>query len=128
MLILQCTAAANGTLTRAKAREGFFVRRIERQLLPISQIQLLYGRREAARVGERILDGDAHIRHAELRDDGVVLILNERVHDAFAVHNDVDVVRLHIEKPLGFDEFESLIHERGAVYGDLRAHVPVRVL
>ena len=36
-----------------------------------------------------------------------------------AVHDDVDAGHFDIEKPAGFDHFESLVEERGVIDGDL---------
>ena len=124
----QRTAAPDRALAGAEAREGFFVRRKERQALPVGKIELPDRRTEPPRICQRILDRDAHIRHAELRDHRMVAVFDQRVDDALAVHDHVDVVRLHIEKPLCLDEFEALVHQRGAVDRHLRAHIPVRVL
>ena len=54
--------------------------------------------------------------------------LHRRVHDALALHHDLDLLRRQAEQPHRLNEFQTLIHEGGGVNGDLGPHVPVGVL
>ena len=44
------------------------------------------------------------------------------------MYHDLDLIRGQIEEPLCLNEFQSLIHQRCRVNGDLVAHAPVRVI
>ena len=50
------------------------------------------------------------------------------MHDALALDNDLDLLRRQAEQPHGLDELKALVHQGGAVNGDLGAHVPVGML
>ena len=45
---------------------------------------------------DRVLDGDAHVREAQLGLDGAVHELDERVDEALGMDDDIDAVVLHI--------------------------------
>ena len=121
-------ALLDGLFAGRKAAEGLFVCHIEGQHLEGGEIQLRHHARHTGRVGQRVLDGDAHIGHAQLRNDGVVAVLDGGVDDALALDDDLDLLRGQTEQPDGFDQFQTLIHQGGRVDGDLRTHVPVGVL
>jgi len=53
---------------------------------------------------------------------------DQRVDDALMVDHHVDLLERQPEQPVGFDDLEALVHERGRVDGDLRAHRPARVV
>ena len=65
---------------------------------------------------------------AELREHRVVHELHHRMHDALRVHDHIDARHLDVEKPARFDHFQALVEERRGIDGDLRAHVPRRML
>ena len=48
--------------------------------------------------------------------------------DALALDDDLDLLRRQTEQPHSLDELEALVHQGGAVDGDLCAHVPVGML
>src|SRR3990172_7101760 len=49
------------------------------------------------------------------------------MNDALAVQHDLYALERHVEQPARFDALQPLVEERGAVDGDLLAHLPVRV-
>ena len=51
-----------------------------------------------------------------------------RMDQALRVDDHLDVVPVHVEQPPRLNDFESLVHQRGRVDRDLRAHVPGRML
>ena len=122
------TALLDGLFAGGKAAEGLLVGHIEGQQLEGGEVQLRHDARHTGRVGQRILDGDAHIRHAQLGDDGVVAVLHRRVDDALALDNDLNFLRRQTEQPHSLNELEALVHQSGAVDGDLCTHVPVGML
>lgn len=91
------------------------------------EVQLVAAAGLALRIRERILDGQAHVRHAELGDDRAVEQLDHRVHDALRVDEHLDIVRRDAEQVHGLDEFQALVHHGRGVHADFRAHAPVRV-
>ena len=80
------------------------------------------------RIGERVLDRQLHIRHAELRDDRAVHQLHHGVHHALRVDEHLNIVGRDAEQVHRLDEFQALVHHRRGIDADLRAHAPVRVL
>ena len=122
------TALSDGLLAGGEAAERLLVGHIEGQQLEGGEVQLRHDARHTGRIGQRILDGDAHIRHTQLGDDGVVTVLHRRVDDTLALDNDLNFLRRQTEQPHSLDELEALIHQGGAVDGDLCTHVPVGML
>ena len=78
-------------------------------------------------IGERVLEGHAHVGGAELREDGAIHELDHGMNGRLRMNHDVNFVEIHAEKPARFDHFETLVHERGGVDGDALAHFPVGV-
>ena len=76
-------------------------------------------------VGKRVLNGHAHIRRGELREDGAIDEFDERVDDGLRMKDDVDLLGTHVEEPVGFDDFEPFVHHGGGINGDAVAHFPV---
>ena len=52
---------------------------------------------------------------------------HERVHDRLRLHDDLDAVVRHAEQQVRLDHLEALVHQRGGVDRDARAHRPGRV-
>ena len=75
-------------------------------------------------IGKRVLDGKAHVRDAELREQRAVDELDHRVHDRLRVHDDVDAAGSDVEQPPRFDDLEPLVHQGRRIDRDLRAHPP----
>ena len=47
---------------------------------------------------------------------------------ALRVNYDLNIVRRHAEQAHCFDKLQSLVHQGGAVDGNLRTHIPARML
>lgn len=91
-------------------------------------VQMDLIRLEAGGIGERVLDGHAHVRRSELREDGAIDEFDEGVDGGLWMNDDVDLIRAHVEEPVGFDDFETFVHHRGGVDGDAIAHAPVGMI
>ena len=76
---------------------------------------------------QRILDRQLHVRRAELGDHRAVDEFHQRMDDRLRVHDHVDLLGREIEQPAGFDDLERLVHHRGRIDRDLRAHAPIRM-
>ena len=48
--------------------------------------------------------------------------------NALALHHNLDLLRRKIKQPHCLDQLQALVHQSGAVDGDLGAHIPVGVL
>ena len=120
-------APANRRTAERQSAERRIVRRKKRQFAVRRQIQRLRGAGVPVRVRQRILDRDFHVRHAQLRQHGVVVELDHGVDDAFAVHHHVHAIFRDTEQPGGFDDFQPFVHHGSAVDGNFRAHRPVGV-
>ena len=62
-------------------------------------------------VGEGILDGQAHVRHAKLCLHCTVFELYHAVYDRLRMDYYFYLVRPYAEEPLGLHHFEALVHE-----------------
>src|SRR5207245_10648832 len=62
---------------------------------------------------ERVLDGQAHVRLRKRRLHAAVDVLDEGMHDALRVINDVDALVVEAVEPPGLDDFVALVHQRG---------------
>ena len=76
---------------------------------------------------EGVLDGESHVRGAELGLQGAVDELDGRVHDALRMDDDVDRVVVDIVQPVCLDDLQALVRERGRVDRDLGPHRPRRM-
>ena len=57
-----------------------------------------------------VLDGDAHIGHAQLGADGVIAVLHGRVDNALALHPDLALLGGQAEQPDRLDQLQALVH------------------
>ena len=85
-------------------------------------------RRPAFGERERVLDGHAHIGHADLRLRRAVHELHDGVDDGLRVDDDGDLVGPEPVEPARLDDLQRLVHHRRGVDGDAGAHAPVRVV
>ena len=46
------------------------------------------------------------------------------MHNALRVHDGINAVAGQVKEPVRFDDFQTLVHQAGAVDGDLAAHLP----
>src|SRR5215471_20981853 len=56
---------------------------------------------------------------------GAVLVSNKAVHNRLRVDEHVEFLRRQGKQKMGLYELEALVHKRGAVDGDFRAHRPI---
>ena len=121
-------AGARALHGERKARQRLEIGRVEVQPAGIGrEVQPVAAAGPALRIRERVLDGQPHVRHAELGDDRAVEQLDHRVHDALRMDEHLNIVRRDAEQVHGLNEFQALIHHGRGVHADLRAHAPVRV-
>ena len=83
------------------------------------------GRRgPAVWVGQRVLDGESHVRGAQLGLDGSIHEADRRMDDALRVDDDLDGVVADIVQPVCLDDLQPLVGERRGVDRDLGSHRP----
>ena len=70
-------------------------------------------------------DRNPHVRDSHLGDDGAIDIFHHGMDDALRMDLDSDLFNGHIEKPVGLDHLQPLVHQGGGVDGDLLPHLPV---
>ena len=121
-------ALADGFFARRQTAEGFVVGLGNAQLGQRRKIQLRHRAGHTLGPCQRILDGDAHIRHAQLRQNGMVAELHRRVDDAFALDDNLNFILRQTEQPRCLDQFKTLVHQGRRVDGDLCPHIPVGML
>src|SRR3954470_14234334 len=76
---------------------------------------------------ERVQNRQLHARRTELGEHAPVRELDERVHYALRVHDDVDVFIWDAKEVVSLDYLERFIRQRRAVDGDLATHLPRRM-
>ncbi len=119
-------AAAFGAVHRKlEAGEVYEVRLFKAQIPELPEVEVLKQRGAALRIRQRKLDRKPHVRYAELGDHGAVHQLHHRVYDALGVNHHSNVLRLDGKEVHGLHKLQPLVHQRGAVHGNLRAHAPV---
>jgi hypothetical protein len=57
--------------------------------------------------------GGAHVRRAELGDDGTVRVLHQPMHGRLRVDQDLDALFGHGEQADGLDQLQPLVHHGG---------------
>ena len=113
-----------GRVGEPEAREGLEVRRLEVEAPDLGPVDRPERRADPLGVGQRVGDREAHVGHRQLGDGGAVGELHHRVDDRLGVDHDLDPVVVHGEQLVGLDHLEALVHQRGGVDRDLRAHRP----
>ena len=111
----------------AEAGEGVGVWFLEMEGAEAEEVKALRLEGEAPGVAEGVLDGEAHVGHAELGFDGSVGVLHGGMDDAFGMDHDFYFLGVDAEEPFGFNHFEAFVHEGCGVDGYLCAHCPVGV-
>src|SRR6266508_3870869 len=115
------------TARMREQRERLDIGRVELEHHAGPEIERGNRRRGTLGIGERIRDGDAHVRIAEVRERRAVAETEERVHDRARVHHHFDLLVRQLEEEVRLDQLETLVGERRRVDGDLRAHAPRRM-
>jgi len=78
--------------------------------------------------GEAGRDRQAHVGRGRLADRGAVDEFDHGMHDGLRVHGHVDAVGRHVEQAARLDHLKALVHQRGRIDRDHRAHMPSRVV
>ena len=85
-------------------------------------------RRKPLRIGQCKLNGQTHIRIADLRYDGAILIFHHGMDQALRLHDHLNPVIGHAEQPVGFDDLQPFIKHGCRIDGDLPSHMPCGML
>ena len=99
----------------------------EGQRRALGKIQLGRGGLHPLRIGQRQLNGQPHIRCAQLCHHGTVSELHQAMDNALPVYQHLYLLQRNPIQPHGLDHFQPLIHQGGAVHRNLRPHFPVGV-
>ena len=105
------TRRSNGLVVRSQVSLRRPVHRTER-------------RRDAVGIRERVSDRQPHVGLRQLGDRRPVGELRHRVHDRLGMHDDLDLVVVHVEQLMSLDDLQTLVHQRRRVDSDLGAHGP----
>ena len=122
------TTLADSLFAGFEAAEGLVIRRCNAQLGQRGEVQLRHGAGQALGPGQRILDGNAHVGHTELRNDRMICKLHGGVDDALTLDDDLNLILGQTEQPRGLDQLQTLVHQGRRINRDFGAHIPVRVL
>ena len=120
-------AAHSRLAGQGQERERVRVGRVKLEGQTGREVEGRHRRGGALGIGERVGDGHAHVRVAEVRERRAVPEADDRVHDRGRMDDDLDLLVRHAEEEMRLDQLESFVGERRGVDGDLRAHVPGRV-
>ena len=99
-------------------------RRLEHQLAQLGQIEPARRRGDAARPGQRMGDGRAHVGRGQMRQGGAVVIGHQAMHDGLGMHQHVQLFRRQREQEMRLDQFQPLVHQGGAVDRNLARPSP----
>ena len=75
-------------------------------------------------IAQRKLDRQPHIRGSELRFNRAVNKLNHRVNATLTMYQHLKLIHWSVKEVMSFNELKTLIHERGAIDGNLGTHLP----
>ena len=53
-----------------------------------------------------------------------IIKFDQAMHDALWMNYNIDFLQRDAEKPHGLNDLEALVHQRGRVNANLRAHIP----
>ena len=120
-------ARSTGPVGQVQARERLPIRRLELERSHLGPVDGAERHPQAVGIGQCVPDREPHVGKRQLGQGGAVSGLDHGVHDRLGVHHYIDGVVADPEQLMGFDDLESLVHQRGRVDGDLRAHLPRRV-
>src|SRR5271154_3531781 len=93
-----------------EARETAGAGLFEIEALEFGPIESDVFRGEARGVGERVLNGHAHVGGAELRQDGAIDEFDHGVNRGLGMDDDIDLIGAGVEEPACFDDFETLFY------------------
>ena len=113
------TALADSLFAGFEAAEGLVIRRCNAQLGQRGKVQLRHGAGQALGPGQRILDGNAHVGHTELRNDRMIRKLHGGVDDALTLDDDLNLILGQTEQPRGLDQLQTLVHQGRRINRDL---------
>ena len=97
----------------------------EVELAHFGEIQAAPRGFQPLRPAHAIEDRQLHVGPSQLGQHRRVGQLHHRMDDRLGVDHDLDVVVIQAEEVVGFDHFEPLVHQAGAIHRDLFAHAPV---
>ena len=109
---------------QTQARKPLQIRRREFERAQPRNVERRHRAVPAIRIRKGVLNRQAHVGDAQLRDHRSVAQLDHRVHDRLRMDHDVDLARRHAEQPPRLDHLEPLVHQRRRIDGDLPAHLP----
>ena len=104
---------------RCAAREPVEIRRAEVEPRRRRSGRAAGPVRSAVGIGHGVLDRKSHIRGAQLGLEGAVDEADGRVDDALGMDDHLDRVVVDIVQPVGLDDLQALVRERGRVDRDL---------
>ena len=113
---------------RRSAGKRSGIGRFESERAHFREVERLEAVRQPVGIGHRVLDREAHVGMAQLRELRAVDEFDQRMDDALRMHDHVDLLHRHAEKPARLDHLQALVEKRGRIDGDLAAHVPGRML
>src|SRR6185437_1610122 len=121
-------AGLGGLIGQAETGEAGEVRLGEVELGEGSEVEGKLRRGGAFGIGERVEDGQAHVRDGDLGEDGAVDKLHQGVDGGLRVDGDADLCGREVKEAAGFDDLKALVHHGGGVDGDAAAHDPCGML
>ena len=120
----QGAAGVAGVAGEVEGREVLGAWGFEGQAGELGEVERGEVVRDAVRVGDSVLNGEAHVAVAELGEDTAVFKLDHAMYDALGVDDDFDLGHGDVEQPFGLDHFQAFVEESGGVDGDLATHFP----
>ncbi len=91
------------------SRESLDIQRLEGPRVCARPVDWAGGTRHPLWPGQRVRDGNPHVRRACLGDRGSVGEFHHGVNDRLAMNDDLDVIKRYPEQKVGLDHFQALI-------------------
>src|SRR5690606_17069567 len=114
-----------GSPGETESRKALLIRWLEGELPQARQIQSLDRRSHAPWPGQTVGERGAHIRNPQLRQNRSVAVADHGVNDRLGMYEDLDLLFWQVEKIVGLDQLQALVHHRGRIDRDLGAYFPI---
>ena len=88
------------------------------------QVQSVTVQWQTLRERERILDGQSHIRYAQLCFHAAVAELYGTVDNALRMDEHLYLISRNAKQPFRLNHLKAFVHQRRRVDGNLRTHIP----
>ncbi len=109
----QVASLSHGFHGQCQPGKGVRIRLFKGQLRQTIKVQSLTGQWLSLGIVQGILDGQPHIRRAQLGNHRSVHILHHGMNHTLGVNHHLNLIQIDIKKPLCFHDLQPLVDQRG---------------